>query len=154
MNSFDHLKQLIDLSQVIKLRISLSDRDAHINRAQEMMTDLFKEAIHMRSLAISFEPGFAIDSLSMETICSLTPDHVKHLDIEVKTLPNINLILDRLRHLSSITLRRLPSFPLLSTSERYTPLRGKGTYRHHQDTLHIWLDKSLIDRDRTPKRET
>lgn len=154
MNSFDHLKKLIDLSQVIKLRISLSDRDASIPRAQEIMTNLFKEAIHVRSLAILFEPGFAIDSLSMETICSLMPDHVKHLDIEVTTLPNIYLILDRLHHLSSITLRRLPPSPLLLLSEWYTSLRENGTYRDYQDTLHIWLNKSLMGRDRTSTSET
>jgi hypothetical protein len=149
MDSFDHLKRLVDLSQVVKLRISFSDCDASIPRTQEILSNLFKETTHMRSLELSFEPGFVIDALLMDNICSLIPDHVKHLDIEGKTLTNIYLILDRLQHLSSITLRRLPLSFLPFITERYTQWRRDGTYRYHQETLHIWLDRSAMERDRT-----
>ncbi|CAF4479473.1 unnamed protein product [Rotaria magnacalcarata] len=132
--------KLVDFSQVMKLRILLSDRQKYISKTQEQLSKLLKETNHIRSLEIFFEHDFIVDSLLIENICSLVPHHVKHLDIEAKTLTGIYLILERLQHLSSVTFRRLP-LSVLSLTEWHT-LLSDVTHRYNQDSLHIWLDKS------------
>ncbi|CAF0982452.1 unnamed protein product [Rotaria sp. Silwood1] len=140
LDSFNYLSELVDLSQVIKLRILLSDREEYFPKTQEKLINLFKETNHIRSLEIFFEPTFTIDSVLLENLCSLIPHHVKHLDIEAKTLTDLYLVLEQLQHLSSITFRRL-TLPLYSLTEWDTLMRRHVTYRYHEGSLHIWLNK-------------
>ncbi|CAF3479990.1 unnamed protein product [Rotaria socialis] len=148
LDSLHFTSKLVDFSQVMELRILLSDRQKFISKTQEQLINLLKETNHIRSLKIFFEHGFIIDFLLIENICSLVPHHVKHLDIEAKTLADIYLIIERLQHLSSITFRRLP-FSLLPVTEWNTQLKRDVAYRYNQDALHIWLDKSPTEGNRT-----
>jgi len=76
---------------------------------QQQLIKLLKESNNVHSLEISFQYSYKIVPSLIESICSAIHCHVKYLSIEVKTLTDINLILERLKHLSSVTFRRLPS---------------------------------------------
>lgn len=127
----------------MKLKIQLSYDTEFISKIREKMIDLLQRTNNLRSLEIFFEHRFATDSLLIESICSIVPDHVKHLDIEIKVLNHINLVLERLQHLSSATFRRLSPMFLLSEklTEWCTQLKRNVAYRSDHGSLHIWLGK-------------
>jgi hypothetical protein len=141
----------------VKLKIQLSYDTEFISKTREKLIDLLKRTTNnLRSLEIFFEQSFALDSSLIESICSIVPENVKHLDIETKTLNHIDLVLQRLQHLSSATFRRLS--PTFLSTEKLTEwriqLKRDITCRFDQGSLHMWLDKpSGQDRSTNAKSE-
>ena len=127
----------------MKLKIQLSYDTEFISKIREKMIDLLQRTNNLRSLEIFFEHRFVTDSSLIESICSIVPDHVKHLDIEIKFLNHIDLVLERLQYLSSATFRRLPPTFLLTEklTEWCTQLKRDITCRPDHGSLHIWLGK-------------
>lgn len=143
LNSCNHISTLVDLSKVVKLKIQLSYDTEFISKTREKLIDLLKRMNNLRSLEIFFEQSFTTDSSLIESICSIVPENVKHLDIEANMLDHIDLILQRLQHLSSATFRRLS--PTFLYSDKLTEwriqLKRDITCRFDQGSVHMWFDK-------------
>jgi hypothetical protein len=135
----------------MKLKIHLSYDTEFVSKTREKLIGLLKRTNNLRSLEIFFEHRFMIDSSLIESICSIVPDHVKHLDIETKMLNHINLVLKRLQHLTSATFRRtfLTTENLAQWSSQ---LKRDITYRSDQGFLYTWLGKPFgQDRIKKPR---
>ena len=143
LDSFNYHSTMVDLSRVLKLKILFSDPNEFVSKTQTKLLSLLQRTNHVHSFELSFEHGFVSEPLLIESICLLVPRHVKHLNIEVRTLLNINLVLERLQHLTSITFRNLHSsiLSIEKLTEWYAQLNRDLTYRYHNGSLRLWLDK-------------
>ena len=101
------------------------------------ITNLLKSVFNLQSLIIDSS------EVTAENICLLVPDHVKHLQVTVQHIDDIKLIIEQLKHLSSVTfevfhdIRCLPPEFLTWLMKK----RNKSTYRNDKMFLNIWLGK-------------
>jgi hypothetical protein len=94
--------------------------------------------VHSLTLANSF-CGNGLNGI-IENLCSIIPDHVKHLDIYDIDLDDIKIVLERLKHLSSIAFVFFFDMPFSPTEIiGWLSQRIHFTYLVDNSSLSIWL---------------
>ncbi|CAF1342097.1 unnamed protein product [Rotaria sordida] len=134
------ISTLIDLSQLRKLKlIDKFDEDS----SQIMTTNylkIFEQAYNVRSLIIIIPWLTKTDTKITNQLCSMIPSHIAHLKIDVRSMKDMKIVLERVDHLSSVTFRFFNS-----KSTRQTKIiewisdRRDLTYCKESDELRIWL---------------
>ncbi|CAF4734443.1 unnamed protein product [Rotaria sp. Silwood2] len=134
------ISTLMDLSQLRKLKlIDKFDR----NSSQIIITNylkIFEQVHNVRSLVIIIPWLSKTDTKITNQLCSMIPSHIEHLKIDVRSIKDMKIVLERLDHLSSVTFRFFDS-----TSTWQTKIIEWVLYRrdliHCKETseLHLWL---------------
>ncbi|CAF2651238.1 unnamed protein product [Rotaria sp. Silwood2] len=105
LDSFQFVSTLIDLSHLVKIILIIS---SHGDFLQEMIVnffDLTKQACNVCSLEI-FNRWYGISYfINIENFCSIMPQHIKHLDIDIVNINDMKVILERLEQLSSVKIK-------------------------------------------------
>jgi hypothetical protein len=80
---------------------------------------------------------------TIEDICLLIPDYIKHLKITVKNINDMKIIFDRFDYLSSITFHfTFPkSIPSAKIIESFLDIKKDLTYRIDDCTIRVWLNQ-------------
>ncbi|CAF1200220.1 unnamed protein product [Rotaria sordida] len=135
IGSIEYLSTFIDLSYIVELLISIDFDPKSVSNKLTNITHLLKQTLNLHTLTID-------SSLtSAENICLLVPDHIKHLQVSVKNIDDTKLIIEQLKHLSSVTFETLYDIKCLSP-EFVTWLmekRNQSTYRNENTFLSIWF---------------
>ncbi|CAF2850623.1 unnamed protein product [Rotaria sp. Silwood2] len=136
IGSVEYLSTFIDLSCIVELIISIDFDPKSVSNKLTNITHLLKKTLNLYTLTIDST------SASAENICLLVPDHIKHLQVSVQTTDDIKLIIEQLKHLSSVTFEVLYDTKCLSP-EFVTQLmekRNQSTYRNENMFLSIWFN--------------
>ncbi|CAF1361848.1 unnamed protein product [Rotaria sp. Silwood1] len=130
---------LIDLSQIRKLKLlDKFDPDS----SQIMTTNylkIFEQAYNVRSLIIIIHWLAKTDTKITNQLCSIIPSHIEHLTIDVRSMKDMKIVLERVDHLSSVTFRFYDSKSTWQTIIEWISDRRDLTYCKESGELHIWL---------------
>ncbi|CAF3779503.1 unnamed protein product [Rotaria sp. Silwood1] len=138
IGSVEYLSTFIDLSCIVELLISIDFESQSVSNKLTNITHLLEQTSNLHTLTIDSS------SASTENICLLVPNHIKHLQVSVNNSDDIKLIIEQLKHLSSITFEVLYDIKSLST-EFVTWLMEKtneSTYRNDNMILSIWFNNN------------
>lgn len=103
---------------------------------------LLEQASNIHTLVITAAWLDETCTSNMENFCSIIPDHIKHLEIDVQFMDDMKIILNRLEHLSSVIFRYLNDEEDWKTKIiEWLSERRDSTYRTEFNALHIWLGK-------------
>jgi hypothetical protein len=137
IGSVEHLSTFIDFSCVVEISITIEFYPESVSNTLDNLINLFKQTCHLYSLTIESS------SVNAENICLIIPDYVKHLQVSVKNIDDIKIIINQLKHLSSITFELLNGLKLSSTEflSWLMENRNKSTCRIENNFVSIWFDK-------------
>ncbi|CAM4927705.1 unnamed protein product [Rotaria socialis] len=145
LNTVQLLSSLIDLSQLVYLKIDSSE----IRFNSDMMTgiaSLLKQTCNISSLEIQFSFSQQNSAITAESIYSIIPTHVKHLRVTIYNTHQLNTILELLKfnnHLSSVHFHVIQR----QMFDKIIPWLVQNTnsmYRENRNSLEVWLSKSII----------
>lgn len=137
------LSTLIDLSRLVEIEFKNCypeppDLDTLLD-----ITTMIQRASNLSSLVIHhhFAYGF---NLSTADICHIVPPHLKHLQVPIDDLYDMEIILERCSHLSSIRCdirqskfsRQIVQWLAVNTIE--------STYRVNHSFVSVWLGRKSI----------
>ncbi|CAF0856438.1 unnamed protein product [Rotaria sp. Silwood1] len=141
--SIDYLhliSTLIDLSQLKNLK--LVDK-FHQDSSQVIATNflnILEQACNVCSLIIIIPWLARTNSKTIDQLCSMIPSHIKHLEIDVRSMNDMKTVLERLDHLSSVTFRFFNGKSnWQETIIKWLSDRRDLTYCKQSYELHIWL---------------
>ena len=149
------LSELIDLTTVVELKVTgRLVRKANPTILAEI-SHLLQQTCKLSSLDICDKFYMRMSTLTAEHLCPMIPRHLKRLVTPVKNLDEVEKILDRLDHLSSVYF----SFAYIPRRDRnidWLPQKKRGsTYAIDSFSLVVWLPNSNIPSIETevgPKR--
>lgn len=131
------LSTFINLSSITDLFINFDFDSTSTLNDLTSIKDLFTHTTNLNSLIIDTR------SINAQDICSLIPDHVKHLQVSVRKIDDMKLIVEKLDHLLSIAFEigyethlSVPDFVIWLAEQR-----NKSTYTKDTGFLSIWFDK-------------
>ncbi|CAF1356192.1 unnamed protein product [Adineta steineri] len=140
-NSLNFLSNILNLSNIIKLSLSISFHPDHTLNTVSNINKLLKQTVNLRSLLLY--DYWAPDNFMtrMETICSMILPNIKHLQIRVKNIDDIKYILERLQHLTSVTFEyaQILTVDRQEFIESLAYLNRYPSSWNSQHALHIWL---------------
>jgi hypothetical protein len=138
-SSPEFLSTLINLSCLNELVLDVDLTHESAPNTIASIRTLLERASNVRSLIIT-NPF-----TNMQSICLVVPRYVQHLEVSVDSVDNMRMILEQLKHLSSITFDL--SLDLQnSISEIIEWLINEGrdfTYESSRYSLKLWLNKSM-----------
>ena len=141
INSFQLLSTLIDLSQLTEIWLFLSD--CHYFESKTLHT-LLRLAYNVQTLGISYRN----DSTEItKGICSVISRQVKHLKVQTTDVECMQLVLQYVENVSSVTFIRQRGSPS-SWTDMIKWLTGKGKKISLSDdtrSLQVWLDVTGSD---------
>ncbi|CAF3989242.1 unnamed protein product [Rotaria sordida] len=150
-----HLSSFIDLSHLEKLTlIDESAEDSYPNTPIHFV-DLLQQAYNVHSLVFKDKWLDKTCVSNMENFCSLIPNHIKHLEIDILIMDDMKIILNRLDHLLSVTFRfisRKQHWP--NKIIKWLSTRRDATYSTDFYTLSIWLGKKKKKKRKTCEQMT
>jgi hypothetical protein len=83
---------------------------------------------------------------NMDNFCSVIPHHIKHLKIDVDSMNDMKIILNRLEHLSSVSFRFLNrDAHWKARLKKWILMRRNVTCHPDLDTLHIWIGQKRAE---------
>lgn len=133
---------LIDLKNIIHIKISSSLIRQSNPYMLSDMTKFFQTTPHLSSLDIDFGFLSRKSSLTAKDICSMIPSHVKHLSVSIKDLNEIKSIFQRLEHLSSANFF-YDYIPTWNEVTQWLDKNRKGSsYEVDSFSVCVWLGKS------------
>ena len=118
------------------------------------ISSILKETLNMHSLRITL---IQIEQpyIHMETICSIIPRSVKHLQISINNFEEIKHILERLHQLSSVTFYAPHISQYYEDIQKWIQLKRKESLlRQGLRCIHIWLGTLINnnDNEKLPKK--
>ena len=137
------ISTIIDLSHLVEIKFaSHYFRECNVYILMDMAT--FIQRAHNLS-SLSFYHYLPSDDfpLSTETICSLIPRQVKHLQVPMTHLNEIKKLLEKCNHLSSIQLNITHSRFSDKIIQWLTENTINSTYRRGHKILSIWLGRKV-----------
>lgn len=136
------MSTLIDLSHIVMLSLQIGNFFNYYSEATGNVYRLFKLANNVRSVKILISSNYrSIDDRTI-SICSLVPDHVRHVTISVSTLYQMHMALNHLKYISSIkfeytnTIDNVSDMHLTWLKEQ----KRSYTYRLHRSSLCMWFN--------------
>ena len=142
-HSLEFLSTIVDLSQLIKLSLSVNFIPEHMFHTISQIKLLFNQTSNLRSLLLYdyWTPENCMKR--METLCSIISPNIKHLQIRVKDFNDIKYILERLEHLTSVTFEYAQMLTVnhQDLMQSLVYLNRYSSIWDSQCALHIWFGK-------------
>jgi hypothetical protein len=141
----EFLATILDLSRLDKITFNPDFNDKSIHNTMNNINILMGLAYNLSTLSIHPYSSDDDGVLTMENICSIIPHHIKYLEVTVKDLDSVKILLDRHKHLWSLTLLAScdRSLPWLQFIEMLTDSGRDFVYWESYYSLHIWFGKSI-----------
>ena len=137
INSVEFLSSFINLSNIVNMTIRLNLSIEYDFEKLRHVTHFFDQTSHLQSLVID-NP-----EISAETICSLVPHHVKHLQVTTSSIQDMKLLTEQMVYLWSITFEAFDAEDLkIELSNWLAETRPSSTLKYENSILSIWLDRA------------
>jgi hypothetical protein len=135
---------LIDLKTLVQIKLT----GTLIRQADTYMladiANMLQGNCNLSSLDICGDFFSRKSHLTANDICSVTPSHVKHLAVSIKSLKEAQNVVERLKHLSSANFY-FDFIPTLNRNIEWFAQRTQGlSYRIDGFSLCVWLGRSII----------
>ncbi|CAF1549709.1 unnamed protein product, partial [Rotaria sordida] len=150
-----HLSSFIDLSHLEKLTLVDELAEDFYPNTPIHFVILLQQAYNVRSLVFKDKWLDKTCGSNMENFCSLIPNHIKYLEIDISIMDDMKIILNRLDHLLSVTFRfisRKQHWP--NKIIKWLSTRRDATYSTDLYTLSIWLGKKKKKKRKTCEQMT
>jgi hypothetical protein len=107
------------------------------------LINIFHQTSHLHTLEINNNISPHTSNTTIEDICLLIPNYIKHLKITVNNINEMKIIFDRFDYLSSITFcftfsKSIPSPKIL---ESFLNIEKDLTYRKDDCIIRVWLNQ-------------
>ena len=89
----------MELVHIENLRLEYSEKRIFDSKTINDLKSLLDQAHNVYSLTID------ANQMSMKTLCSLMPSHIKQLSVRLKTFGDMKMIVQRLDHLSTVEFK-------------------------------------------------
>ena len=142
-NSLQILSNILDLSHLVTLSLSISFIPEYMSHTISQIQLLFNRACNLHSLLLYDYWTPENCSQRMEIICSIITLNIKHLQIRVKDFNDIKYILERLEHLTSVTFEYAQML-IINRQELLQSLAYLNRYSSTWDSqyaLYLWFGK-------------
>jgi hypothetical protein len=141
------LSTLIDLSQLIQVELKSNDSRSYDGHIIENLATFIQQLPNVTSLIIDYKFCQYKGARYIQSIHSIIPHHVEHLELYVSNLDRMKIILEQFKHLSSITFkvavyRNMSAQVVNWLVENATD----STYRKGYNTVDVWLGKKRRQR--------
>ncbi|CAF1271955.1 unnamed protein product [Rotaria sordida] len=143
LDSFQFVSTLIDLSHLVKIILIISSRGDFLQEMILNFFDLMKQARNVCSLEI-FNRWHGISYfMNIENFCSIIPQHIKHLDIDIVNINDMKVILERLEQLSSVKFKFSFEKWIFAKEilEWISQKRNNSTHLKEMHYLSLWIGK-------------
>ncbi|UJR17429.1 hypothetical protein I4U23_004324 [Adineta vaga] len=143
IGSHQFLSQLIDLSYITKIMLGI---DFHRLANQCTATDirtLLEQTCNLCSLEFLRANVTNQYNTAIENVLLMIPSRVKHLRVSAKTLDDMTMILEQLKHLSSVSFQ-LNALDSTLCQQLFKWLAQSGrdfTQRQYKCCIQLWLGK-------------
>jgi hypothetical protein len=145
LGSFQFVSTSIDLSHLNKLILIISCRGDFLQKMMVNFFNLMKQAYNVRSLEI-FNRWHGINYfMDIEQFCSMMPDHIKHLDIDIANINDMKVIIERLEQLTSVKFKFSfeKSIFIKEIIEWLSQKRSNSTHLKDIHCLSFWLGTKI-----------
>ena len=153
LGSLRVLSTLVDLSHLAKLSLVFSNSYNSYLGSTVNIVKLLKLTGNIRSLKILFCHYYSQVPDSNIQLCTLVPNHVKHLTLSVSRMDQMCTALCQLKYRSSITFEYINAF--VSAPEMHLEWfereRGYYTYRLNTSSLCMWFDNYMTNFQHIPR---
>ncbi|CAF2667099.1 unnamed protein product [Rotaria sp. Silwood2] len=149
------VSSFIDLSHLEKLTLVDGLVEDFYPNTPIHFVNLLQQAFNVRSLVFKDKWLDKTCVSNMKNFCSLIPNHIKYLEIDISIMDDMKIILNRLDHLLSVTFRfisRKQHWP--KKIIKWLSTRRDATYSTDLYTLSIWLGKKKKKKRKTCEQMT
>jgi hypothetical protein len=134
------LPTLIDLTHLDTIFLQVDFDHSIVSK----IVHLVKQACNVRSLKLfPLNPNNQYN-VTMAYVCSIVPFHVKHLTVKIKQLDDMKIVVNELKHLSSISFC-FPYCGKINVNEMINWLiidRRDFTYLETENSFNLWLGEN------------
>ena len=143
------ISALTDLTTVVELRVTGAwIRTANPTILTEL-SHLLKQTCNLLALHLDDQSCTTTSALTSENLCPMIPRRLKRLVTPVKNLDEVEKILDRLDHLSSL-YSSFDHTPCRGGDIDWLPQKRRGsTYVIGDRSLDVWLSNSTVQSPNT-----
>ncbi|CAF4093308.1 unnamed protein product [Rotaria sp. Silwood2] len=144
VGSIEYLSTLIDLTNLTTSGLYVNFGHYSVSNTINNIGCLLKQTYNVRSLTLSNSVYRSNLNGTVESFCSIIPHHVKYLEIYDMDLDDIKILLQQVKHLSSVTFVFLFDMPF-SPNEiiGWLSQRIDFTYLLDNCFLSIWLGNNI-----------
>jgi hypothetical protein len=147
--SLQFLSTLIDVSHLEQIKLDSYYFDDYSLDILTRIATFIRQAHNVSSLIIYNASYRYRPTLAAEKVCLIVPHHVKHLQVPANDLDEIQVILERCKHLSSVQF----NIQYSSSSNKIVQWLAKNTinstYRKGFRLLTVWLGRIKIESNDT-----
>jgi hypothetical protein len=132
---------LVDLLNLQTLSFRSDFEESTVSNTINNLITLMHRASNIRSLILL---PLSVDgqyNTTMAILCSIVSLHVKHFSLKIDKLDDMKIIVERLRHLSSVSFN-FPSDRKINSNEMIDWLVNNGRDFNHLEneySLHFWF---------------
>lgn len=142
--SIQHLSTLIDLKRLKRISLRLDSPLGHDEGLLRQLTLLFQNASNVHSMDIRRTYGFFSGDLTLGELAGQIPLNVRHIQVELATAEEMNVMVEKVPHLYSLTLRWRMGHHRTMFYTFYQWLTERGIDYVSQDInekVHLWFGK-------------
>jgi hypothetical protein len=146
-DSLYFILMLVDLINLQTLSFRSNFDQSTVSNTVANLVTLVHRALNIRSLILLPLSANGQYNTTMATLCSLAPFHVKHLTLKIQKLDDMKIVVERLKHLSSVSFN-FPSDRKIHSNEMIDRLRNDGrdiTHLENEYSLHLWFGNNRHD---------
>ncbi len=144
LGSLRLLSSLINLSHLAKLSFEIDHSFDYYSETISNIGLLMKLTHNVHSLRLMTTSYYRCGTDYYVKICSVVPDHVRHLTVLVSTVDEMQIVVQRLKHRSSIKFQHRNYH---YASDMYVAWfkheNGYYSYRLNSSSLCMWFDKCV-----------
>ena len=142
--TIQHVSTLIDLKRLERISLSLRDHLERDESALHQLTLLLQNASNVHSLDISRSHEFGSPDLTLTELAGRIPRNVRHIEVELATPEEMNVMVKKIPHLYSLTFRWRTGHHMTMFVAFYQWLKERGIDYLSQEInekLHLWFGK-------------
>ena len=105
LNCFQLLSQSIHLKNLVKVVLIICSHGSYLNSMIKNFLNLLKGLTNLHSIEIFNHWHGIFSSININDFCSMIPMNIKHLDVDIVDVDHIKILIEQLRHLSSLKVK-------------------------------------------------
>lgn len=142
--TLDKLSILVDISRLVRLTIHSNYFNEYNEKIWSDIEHFLKQATNLSDLVIQTSFDTHHSDRTIESLSTLLPCHIKHLEISIQNLKQIQAILCNCQQLSTITLNNYETKLYDEMIQWFEDNTIHSTCRISHGMISVWLGKRTI----------